>query len=780
MIGSTLTLSPEAEAADIWYAAGCTPIAINADGSKSPVGRWRDLIPGGPSAANLPFPIDRGLGIICGSPSNNLEMLEFEGLAIRENNAYEEIRKAAYAIGIGGVFDAVADGYREASPKGGLHLFYRLSDSAVTGSRKVAQRPARQDEWRDDERAAVEAGARAGRQITPRRTLVETRGQGGYVIVAPTRAACSDPLGPYGQQPWQHIAGHPANIAVITTEQRNELHRLVHSVLDVAPPAAPPPAQRSAAALPYDGNERPGDKFARETRWADILGPLGWTYLYEHGGKTYWRRPGKDTGVSATTTDDGPGDPGGLYVFTTSTVFEAETLYTKFGAHAHLEHGGNHAAAAGALAGVGPEPIYSPFFTDWLDAPTAVPQTAPNGTTGDTSGVAAVGALPESSNPDVQLAKLRLAARIRTTATIDDVPLPHYIVTDWLFADEIAQIIGASGSMKSFVAIDLAASIATGREWHGHAVERHNVMFVAAEGGSGIRKRLRAWEKQHEGPAENLFILDEPVQIASRIGGQLQASFEWQALAELVHATGTRVLFVDTQARSTVGVKENDNSEMGVVFDAIEKLRRAVRNQPGGHAVTVVLVHHTGKAGTDGRGASAMYAAVNSELKVTKSKLGAGNVVKVENSKNKDDEAATPLYLQPQVIPLQPHELSHNGVARNGDEATTSVALLTSNWRPPREELQGRPAAVAASDGVAAVCAAFVAVIGDTRQSATKAEIRQVCEAMPKTTFYNSWNAAKDRHLIAGHASGRSQFMITSDGRAASGIPESPDVEATP
>jgi len=42
-----------------------------------------------------------------------------------------------------------------------------------------------------------------------------------------------------------------------------------------------------------------------------------------------------------------------LYVFTTSTVFDAERPYSKFAAYALLEHGGDYSAAAKALAGLG-------------------------------------------------------------------------------------------------------------------------------------------------------------------------------------------------------------------------------------------------------------------------------------------------------------------------------------------------------------------------------------------------------------------------------------------
>jgi RecA-family ATPase len=739
-------VTPEIDAANAWYAAGCTPIPIRLDGSKAPLINWRELTGAYTMTGLTAFTGNEGVAIVCGAASGNLEMLEIEGVGIAEGIDVQ-LAALADAAGIRELLDRVAAGYYETSPKGGVHMFYRVADEPVPGNVKLAERPARDGELTPAERERIAKG------LTPKRTLIETRGQGGYVIVAPTRAEASDPAGPYGRQPWVWRWGSPATIATITAAERRELHALCRS-MHVAPAERPAPADRQPALPGVDG-DRPGDVFARTTTWSAILEPHGWRRLYQHGGKTYWCRPGKAAGVSATTTDDGPGDPGGLYVFSSSTTFEPETLYTKFGAMAHLEHGGDMRAAAAELAG--PAPVYSDFFGTWRAPQPPEP--------------AAVGAIsgPPAGNPDNpwQAARDRLYGRMRTTATIDDRPLPRYIVDGWLKYDEIAQVIGASGSMKSFVAIDLAAAIATGTPWHGSAVQQHGVMFVAAEGGSGIRKRIRAWEKHHERRADGLLILDEPVQIATRLGRGLQPSIEWQALAQIVYETKTAVLFVDTQARSTVGINENDNSEMGVVFDAVDQLRRAVRNQPDGHEVTVVLIHHTGKAGADGRGASAMYAAVNTELRVAKKKVGHETVITVSNSKNKDDEEAAAVYLTAQIVGMEPGDLTHDGSVRQGDEATSSVVLMPSRWRPPRDDLSaGRGVEVPeASQSVETVLAAFDRIGGDGRQSSTKGEIRAVLATMPKTTFYDSWNAARARHLIANGAPGKGDWRLTDLGR---------------
>ena len=83
--------------------------------------------------------------------------------------------------------------------------------------------------------------------------------------------------------------------------------------------------------------------------------------FFERDGEIFWRRPGKTEGISATT---GYAGTGYLYVFSTSTLFDAERGYSKFSAFALLNYDGDHSAAAMTLASLGygnkPEPSHNP------------------------------------------------------------------------------------------------------------------------------------------------------------------------------------------------------------------------------------------------------------------------------------------------------------------------------------------------------------------------------------------------------------------------------------
>ena len=57
---------------------------------------------------------------------------------------------------------------------------------------------------------------------------------------------------------------------------------------------------------------------------------------------------------------------------------------------------------------------------------------------------------------------------------------------------------GASGSGKSFVALDLAASITRDENWRGQKTQWGRVGVIAAEGGGGYASRLKAYGQHHE------------------------------------------------------------------------------------------------------------------------------------------------------------------------------------------------------------------------------------------------------------------------------------------
>lgn len=288
--------------------AGISVIPIAEDGSKSPaIGGWKRHMRVIPSEAEVRhrFAASAGIAMVCGQVSGQLECLDFD-----DRDVWQAFRELCHAAGLGELLDRVCAGYHETSPRG-VHLLYRCPEAKTT---KLARR----------------------REGTSKKAVIETKGEGGYVIVAPSHGGVH-PDGVY-----ELVSGSIEAIVTLTAEERRALHDVARALNEDAPPveAAPP------VFSPGGWSERPGDEWARATPWAEILEPHGWRRVSKRGEITYWRRPGKDKGISASTNYAGSDL---LYVFSTSTDFEADRGYGKFGAYALLEHAGDFARAGRAL-----------------------------------------------------------------------------------------------------------------------------------------------------------------------------------------------------------------------------------------------------------------------------------------------------------------------------------------------------------------------------------------------------------------------------------------------
>ncbi|MFE5639760.1 phage/plasmid primase, P4 family, partial [Streptomyces sp. NPDC056543] len=304
-----------------------------------------------------------GVGVVCGAVSGDLEMLELEGRAVDEG-VLERLVEILDNSGLAELWQRIATGWLERSPSGGLHLHYRV-DGGAPGNTKLASRLAREDELTDQERDLL--ARHPGKKIL--RGLIETRGEGGFVVTAPSHGT----VHPTGR-PYELLDGGPSTVPTITADEHRALHTVCR-MLDTVPaddplplPTPTTPVDEAAAFLFSSGpsTDTPGgvsplDDYEQRTQWADILTPHGWRPLFVSGQTTYWQRPGKDGREPSATTGRAM-ERDRLYVFTTSTEFQAEVPYTKAGAYALLNHGGNHSAAASALRRQGygtpaPEPV---------------------------------------------------------------------------------------------------------------------------------------------------------------------------------------------------------------------------------------------------------------------------------------------------------------------------------------------------------------------------------------------------------------------------------------
>lgn len=329
------------EIARQYVAHGFSVLPILANGSKSPaIPSWKSLQSTPPTARDIEEWFGNGghlgLGIIGGQVSHSLEILDFDDVSL-----YEKFLVAAEQAGLSPLLDRMRAGCEESTPRG-IHLPYYCSE--IAGNTKLAKRPATTEE--------ATTGLRE-------KALIETRGEGGYVIAAPSGGTVHE-----SGKPYVILRGSWLTVATIAPEERADLWTLCRT-FDRMPPRLPAPTERGNGR----GNvgDRPGDLFANATSWQELLGASGWTWVYRHGDIDYWRRPGKNVGISASTNYAGSDL---FYCFSSSTSFDTERGYGKFSAYATLEHGGDfHAASLALIAkGYGRAREEIPFPSD-EDAP---------------------------------------------------------------------------------------------------------------------------------------------------------------------------------------------------------------------------------------------------------------------------------------------------------------------------------------------------------------------------------------------------------------------------
>jgi hypothetical protein len=190
-------------------------------------------------------------------------------------------------------------------------------------------------------------------------------------------------------------------------------------------------------------------------------------------------------------------------------------------------------------------------------------------------------------------------------------PTYEYLIKGVLTENEISLLLGESQSGKSFVAIDLAMSVARGVPFFGHQTRRGGVIYQAGESATGVRRRrFPAYARHHDVRGDDLpvVLLERPVDFYTS-DDQVD-----QFIEECRHWATTfrdplKLVIIDTFNRATPGANENDGKDMGVVLARCDRIRRAT----GAH---VMLVHHLNAGGTKARGHTSLFGNVENVVTV--------------------------------------------------------------------------------------------------------------------------------------------------------------------
>ena len=265
------------EAACKFVKKGCSILPTKPD--KSPnVKAWK-----GVNIDLKEFNTAFGIGIKCGKASDGVECLDFDNHFGDAKKNLSEYLKEPLVLEIYNKYKLSI----ESTISGGFHMIYRCDK--VDGNQKLASRP----KWDEiSKRHKPDA-------------IIETRGEGGYFVVAPTEG-------------YNVIRNDIFQINHISVEERDILINTAKSFNEWAEPIK----------NEYENKNKPGDYYNSKVESIDemksSLLKAGWVEL---NGKK-WRRPNKKTGISATL---GQVADNVFYCFTSNGFpFEPEKGYTPF------------------------------------------------------------------------------------------------------------------------------------------------------------------------------------------------------------------------------------------------------------------------------------------------------------------------------------------------------------------------------------------------------------------------------------------------------------------
>jgi len=200
--------------------------------------------------------------------------------------------------------------------------------------------------------------------------------------------------------------------------------------------------------------------------------------------------------------------------------------------------------------------------------------------------------------------------KIESWQSVKDEPV-NWLIQDVIPEKSFVALYGPPASFKSFIAMDIAECIASGRPWLGKEINGTGpVLYIAGEGHGGIGARIAAIKQHHNTPdSAQVYVVRSQINLRSSVDDFTALIV---AIDELVQELGVdlRMIVIDTLARAFGGGNENSSDDMGAFIQATGKIQNRYR-------CSLMLLHHAGKDTTKGlRGHSSLLGAVDTQMEI--------------------------------------------------------------------------------------------------------------------------------------------------------------------
>ena len=209
------------------------------------------------------------------------------------------------------------------------------------------------------------------------------------------------------------------------------------------------------------------------------------------------------------------------------------------------------------------------------------------------------------------------------------------LIDGYIPARTVGLLFGDSQAYKSFLLIDIAGHIATGQPWRGRDVQPGKVLFIAGEGGNGLKARIKAWFDYHRQPMRHFAVSIVPLELCDPSNAE-QLISEIRQFLSSEHSGSIALIVLDTLNTHFGPGDENATADMTRFRLACIRLSQAT-------GAAVVISHHCGHQDKErGRGSRSLYQGVDWEFKLERS----GDYTTLMHTKVKDGPKQPPLCWQ--------------------------------------------------------------------------------------------------------------------------------------
>lgn len=275
-------------------------------------------------------------------------------------------------------------------------------------------------------------------------------------------------------------------------------------------------------------------------------------------------------------------------------------------------------------------------------------------------------AIMAGATPIINAPQPKQRIKLLKLSELDSLQPPAWLIDSVITENGLSMIWGRSGSLKSFIALDMGLCIATGRDWHGRPVKQGRVIYLAAEGAHGLGGRAVGWAKSKQ--------VDAPLFQLIPHGLTLVKDDDLTALIEAVTADPSPIAFIviDTLSRTFGAGNPNQPSDMNLFVTAADRLKDATQAH-------VMIVHHGGKD-TDKNelGNEGLRNASDTVIHVRRKSETVELINEAPKGKQKDAEEFKPITLRPTKIAYE----------QNGTEKTTLVMVLNETQAAGEDDTQ--------------------------------------------------------------------------------------------